>query len=442
MDPNDYTGPVSSLPDQSFYGSVGYNPQLRDDNVYANHIGSDVVQRDGGTYQRIGDPNASIYAPFKNSITSDKEYGNLLPMDLQKYVSDSRGVGKGNFAEALMAFAGTVGAPILGSYFLGGAGGGIGEAAGEAAGATGGGAGGSVFGGNASEFLQSLSAPQYGMSIPGISTPTGLVDYGALSGAAGAGASNFDSPYDTGDNLINNPEMFGPQTGTPQSQMDASDTGDYTSRNANTALNGQRPDFLQQLAQRFLPGGTGGGPLDIIKQLAGSALKSGGGGSGDNGSGWLGPLLSIGSGLYGLSESDKLKKLAAQSGQQADPFGPYRAGFGQQLQDLWQNPGNVTKLPGYQAGEQAVQRSMAAQGYQGSGNMATALQKYGGDFFNNATTQLAGLSGAGFNPAAGASLNLQGNQGAIDLASRSLASIGYGARGQDTFSQLLSRLAL
>lgn len=51
------------------------------------------------------------------------------------------------------------------------------------------------------------------------------------------------------------------------------------------------------------------------------------------------------------------------------------------------NPGDVTKLPGYEAGIEAVRRSLASQGFQGSGNMMAALHKYGGDFYNDAVRQ-------------------------------------------------------
>lgn len=71
----------------------------------------------------------------------------------------------------------------------------------------------------------------------------------------------------------------------------------------------------------------------------GSALSSifGSGGYGQ-------PLFKIGSALYSLNEASKLKKLATRP--------------------------NLM-------GEQAVQRSLAAQGYQGSGKMMSALQEYG-----------------------------------------------------------------
>lgn len=73
--------------------------------------------------------------------------------------------------------------------------------------------------------------------------------------------------------------------------------------------------------------------------------------------GGLGVAQTI-SALYGLEQSQRLQRMTAPP-----------------------NPANLTKMPGYQAGLEAVQRSMAAQGYQGSGNMMAALQKYGGDAY-------------------------------------------------------------
>lgn len=91
-----------------------------------------------------------------------------------------------------------------------------------------------------------------------------------------------------------------------------------------------------------------------------------------------------------------------------------------QLQALLNDPSGVTKLPGYEAGIEAVQRGMAAGGYLGSGNMAAALQKYGGDFYNNAIGQYSGLSQLG----RGNDANYR--MGSIQLAGQALNSLGYG----------------
>lgn len=134
------------------------------------------------------------------------------------------------------------------------------------------------------------------------------------------------------------------------------------------------------------------------------------------------------SGLLGLNQSRKL----LQQGQNADPFGPYRAQYAQQLQNLTNNPSSVTGTPGYQfgmdQGTQAVRRSMAAGGFGGSGNEAIALNKYGQDYASQQYMQqlqmLSQLGGANINPQVGASITGQGN----DLLGRSLASLAYGSQ--------------
>lgn len=234
------------------------------------------------------------------------------------------------------------------------------------------------------------------------------------------------------------------------------------------------PDRYGFLSQ----GGTTGTPVgtDFQRALyslanpARNAITSWAGSTGVQPWGSPGNLMFMGSGLYGMYQSEQLRKMAAlaqqqalQAGQniqgqakalqaEADPWGQVNPATGTsgrsvadtQLQTLMKDPSGVTKLPGYQAGMDAVMRSMAAQGYNGSGNMMAALQKYGGDFYNNAISQLSGLSGANVNPGTGAQIGLQaltggaqigqaginsGMQGSIsanDLASRSLASLGYG----------------
>lgn len=141
-----------------------------------------------------------------------------------------------------------------------------------------------------------------------------------------------------------------------------------------------------------------------------------------------GNVSTIGSGIYGMSEAMRMRQLAEQAGQQADPFGPFRRQYADQMAALSADPSLITKQPGYEAGLQAIKRTMASQGYTGSGNMMAALAKYGGDFYNQTMNQYAGLAGAGFNPAAGAQIGLQGQQYGVDLAGRALGSIGYGMR--------------
>ena len=138
-------------------------------------------------------------------------------------------------------------------------------------------------------------------------------------------------------------------------------------------------------------------------------------------------LMTMGTGAYGLIQANQLSQAAQRAQQQADPFGPYRQQYAQQMAALSADPSKLQQMPGYQAGLQAVQRSMAAQGYTGSGNMMAALSKYGGDFYNQTMNMYGGFAGAGVNPGTGAQLGLQGQALGTNLAINSLGLMGRGA---------------
>jgi hypothetical protein len=143
-------------------------------------------------------------------------------------------------------------------------------------------------------------------------------------------------------------------------------------------------------------------------------------------------ILDVGSGLYGLYESDKMKDMAKAAMGQQDPFGPYRKQSAEQLMALMADPSLITKDPGYDfqfnQGRQAVERTMSAQGFTGSGNESIALTQYGQDYaksaYNDKIAFLAKLAGADIAPNLSGPLAAYGT--GIDQASRSLASIGYG----------------
>lgn len=134
-------------------------------------------------------------------------------------------------------------------------------------------------------------------------------------------------------------------------------------------------------------------------------------------------IWDIGTGIYGLTQSGKMSKAAQTAMKQADPFGGERGTYQQKLRDLYADPSSITKMPGYQAGIEAVQRGMAPYGY--SGNLATALQKYGGQFFSDEAARLASLSGAQFGPSSGEQL-VSGTAADLALTGQSLNRIGYG----------------
>lgn len=137
--------------------------------------------------------------------------------------------------------------------------------------------------------------------------------------------------------------------------------------------------------------------------------------------------LSALSGIYGLQQSRELRKLAQMALDRSDPFGSERASYAARLRELYADPSQVERLPGFKAGLTAVERKMASQGYNNSGNMMLALHDYGGRMFDAEAARLAELAGAGMRPDTASFLS--GRAGASNLASRSLASLGYAARG-------------
>jgi len=168
----------------------------------------------------------------------------------------------------------------------------------------------------------------------------------------------------------------------------------------------------------FAGGGTGiAGGLGMTAGAGAGTVAAGAGGitsllSGLGSASGIRDLASLASGIYGL-------KLAGDAREASDPFAQYRGVYGAQLAALEANPGSIVSRPGFQAGLETIGRKSAASGYYGSGNMAAALSRYSGDFYNQEAQRLAGLAGAGQTPGAGQALG-------ADLASRSLGSIGYG----------------
>lgn len=111
--------------------------------------------------------------------------------------------------------------------------------------------------------------------------------------------------------------------------------------------------------------------------------------------------------------SAELRKIAAEMIAAADPFRGQRAQYQKQLSDLYKDPSSITESASYkfrlQQGQQSLERSMAAKGLLGSGNLALELQRYGQEMasteFDKEVARLGMLSGASpGSPAAGAQL--------------------------------------
>jgi hypothetical protein len=165
-------------------------------------------------------------------------------------------------------------------------------------------------------------------------------------------------------------------------------------------------------------------------------FMGGGGGAGaSSGVGLIGGVGSIYSGIQAQEQAKKLQEMAQQEMTQnnanrtTDAMDPYRAGYAAQLQGLMNDPSSIASTPGYSAGLQAINRSLAAQGFTGSGNAQAALAKYGGDFYGQQVERLRQLaSGGGQNNPSNSGAYSAYSNGA-NLQGQGLASIGYGLRG-------------
>jgi hypothetical protein len=140
-------------------------------------------------------------------------------------------------------------------------------------------------------------------------------------------------------------------------------------------------------------------------------------------------LLSTG---YGLYTGSQMMKLAKEQAARADPFGPYRSGYAQQLNDLMANPTSVTSQPGYkfglEQGEQGVSRAAAKQGLNLTPAESLALkqydQNYAQSYYQNQVSTLSNLAGAGIPPTSGATA-LGGSIAGTQLIGSSLGNLGY-----------------
>jgi hypothetical protein len=166
---------------------------------------------------------------------------------------------------------------------------------------------------------------------------------------------------------------------------------------------GEGSSLFDNIRQRFSNLGFGGSPWT---QTAGG-LNVLGSEAGGGGGLFGGAPSGLRSALGGLQLLGGLQQYQAGSQRLAQ-----QQGYAQQLQNLMANPSSALSTPGYLAGEQAVRRSMASQGYQGSGNMAAALAGVGANAYQS---QLANLAA------------LQGSSAPISSPMAALGNIGLGA---------------
>ena len=82
-----------------------------------------------------------------------------------------------------------------------------------------------------------------------------------------------------------------------------------------------------------------------------------------------------------------------------DPYAQYRPAAAQQLNALMKDPSSAVNSGYGLAEQQAASRTMAAQGYTGSGNALVAAAQAGGNAYQQQFNNLSMLSGAGQAPA-------------------------------------------
>lgn len=283
---------------------------------------------------------------------------------------------------------------------------------------------GSAFG----EWVALTAAGFGGLGLAGLGPLGGTLGSvfggGAVNAGTGAGAGTGLGSIEGGAGLL-----AAEGAGTVGPGLTAGG-GTYGTIGGNSAILGQGGAGLSSGVGLSAPtfAGGGSGITGGLGMTAGTTTAASGAGGLSGVLGTIGgylpavqSLASIASGIYGM-------KLAGDAREASDPFAPYRAGYGAKLAALEANPGSIVSRPGFQAGLETIGRKSAATGYYGSGNMASALSRYSGDFYTQEANRLAGLAGANQTPGAG-------QFPAADLASQSLGSIGYG------IGPLLQRLA-
>lgn len=147
---------------------------------------------------------------------------------------------------------------------------------------------------------------------------------------------------------------------------------------------------------------------------------------GGGGRDWTDTAMKIGSGLYGMYQSNQQKQLAQQAIGGSAPWTASggNAVAGQQLQKVI--AGDFTGDAGFKAAQLAAARAGATQpgGFAGSAAANAALR-----YQNERIQALGGAAGVGFNPAQGYQTALQGQQQGINTAMAGMAEIGAGVTG-------------
>jgi hypothetical protein len=141
--------------------------------------------------------------------------------------------------------------------------------------------------------------------------------------------------------------------------------------------------------------------------------------------------LNLVGGLKGLTQPAGKTQTPTQAQLQSDPWSKYRAGYGDQLNALMNNPALTMTQPGYQfmkqQGLNTLQAAQAQRGQVQSGAGAAATQMFGANYAMNAYDkmigQYSGLAGAGVSPAVGGAAYTNAQQSAQNAQMAGLGTI-------------------
>lgn len=110
-------------------------------------------------------------------------------------------------------------------------------------------------------------------------------------------------------------------------------------------------------------------------------------------------VIGAGTALYASKQAKKQQKdaqnFAREQMEGLDPFAEHRPYYADRLKELADDPSKIKDFASYKARLQAAERTMAAQGYTGSGNALVAAADAGAAAYQQEFDNLAMLSGAG-----------------------------------------------
>lgn len=144
-------------------------------------------------------------------------------------------------------------------------------------------------------------------------------------------------------------------------------------------------------------------------------------------------LLGAGIGAWQSNQASKdYLEAAKYAADRADPFYAQRPQYQAMLKNLMTDPNSIQQTPSYQfrfdQGQNALERSLSAKGYLGSGNLLHDLQNYGQGMasqeYENQFNRLSGLSGAGFGPGNAGGVYQQGANASIAQNQQTWGNLG------------------